>query len=245
MVAISQMRSRVIKIGIIFFCSALLICCRFAGKNIDFYSSQVCLKIPSQLELKSSILDGIKMGDTDDGYPEIRLRLSKKEILQTISTPQTVPMMASDENSDFNILMSLLTQENVDYINSGVHFEDMWRGTGQYSEDALGREIEIFQGSNLFKVSYRGITYSWVLTDLDPRSVETNLPPNKNFIASCRPEERGSIENYSCTRKLTFENGINVQYRLKNEDIFAFREIDNYLTNKIESWKISDVSECR
>ena len=147
--------------------------------------------------------------------------------------------LKSPTDRPVDVIITASSQDELNYHQSGTHYEDMWRALGSYSTDRMGRVVTENTDSGLFKVNRRTAPSNWIYTDIDPRIARSGLPSNSHVIAHCSTRSDSAP---SCTRS-AFLEGLRIEYHFDEELIGAYEEFDEVLFSTINGWEV-DTDRC-
>lgn len=197
-----------------------------------------CYEVPNKFFASSPFLENLLGGGGfDESVAELYLRFPAQYVSEKVpGYSEWVDGREGGTRDDVTVIFSALSPENVEYIESGVHDRDLWRAEGQYSDEIFGQKVIWDEDVQLFRVSYARIPGNWTFVELDPRTVEQEMPSSNHVIAGCHSLVGGTDDSYSCLHN-TLRGNLSVEHHLSDENFPLYREIDDFIYDEIESWK--------
>lgn len=203
---------------------------------------EYCYEIPRGNILNSSFKRMLDDFPVDRSVAEVSIRFSAGYVAENVpGYAESYAGSLSMVDAELRVIFAALSPENLEYIESGVHYEDLWRGTGSYSEERLGQEVEWDETAELFRVSRAKISRGWTFTDVNPRQVNV-LPPIQSVIGGCRERDAIGKFSYSCLHK-NIRGNLLIEYWVPKENFPLYREIDDFVYAELENWKIGPLAE--
>lgn len=204
---------------------------------------EYCYDVPREKILNSTFKGMLDELPLDRSVAELSISFSASQIADHIlQYNSNYAGSRAFVGADLEVIVAALSPENIEYIESRDHYEDLWRGEGSYSAERLGRTIEWDEEVNLFRISYAQISRGWTFTNVDPREVVASLPSHQSVIGACRERNAQGEPSYSCLHK-EIRGDVLIEYWVPRENFPLYREIDDFIFAKLESWKIGLLAE--
>lgn len=215
--------------------------CAPSGERRIALGSQ-CYLIPSKNVLKTDFVNDADTSSFDRSIGSAHLVFSGDFVSEHVpSFTAKVSGVSSTVKDDLTVIVSSLTDANLEYILSGEHYTDLWNASNSYSTERLGREIVWDQKAQLFRVYRQKIGNSWVFVDIDPNDSLDELPSSNHVVGNCHDTIRMGIESYNCTHSF-LSGGLNIEYRLPMENFALYKQVDSFVLDQLENWKFSEFS---
>ena len=236
---------RVFFFACLFFFTAVLWAC---GSSFDD-RSKIKLRnhvfdIPKENLYSSSLVRFFEGFGTDKGAFETLLFFTGVELANQI--PGFSPQIFGGGiyykeyvPADVVVVLSATREKNIKRAETGMNYEEMWRGIGSYLPDQLGpRVVEYDSNVGLYRVYRKQISRSWVFTNINPEEVGDKLPHDNAVIAHCTQPEREE-RPYSCLLSYR-KGGLNISYSLREENIIHYKEVTAFIYDRLSEWEVKD-----
>ncbi len=209
-------------------------CSRNAASAVAL--GETCYEIPDA-RLFSSPLSALFEGlPLDDASSSVHLRFPAAYVAEHVAGYSAqVDGHYGKYADDLTAIVSALSRENLDYIQAGTHWADLWRATGSYSKDRLGQRVEIDPEVGLYRVYHDKIANGWKYVDMDPLSLAPGQAPHGNHvIASCHylAGDQGRI---SCQHSRVFGD-LHLEYSTPGENFPLYTKIDDFVIAELANW---------
>ena len=208
--------------------------------------SGYCYAVPSEFIINSGFSADFSGLRVDRSVSQIHLEFSSGYVSQNVpGFLAWVDGSTSRIQDDLTVVVSALSSEDIEYIESGFHFAELWKATGSYSEERLGRRVGWDDELSLYRVYREEISDGWAFVDINPEEIQGGIPNSNHVIALCNDTVRLGRESYTCLHGVV-RNGIKIEYSLPSENFYLYNEVDEFIFNTLHGWKIgrAQASQC-
>ena len=202
---------------------------------------EYCYAIPDKFLLNSAFKKQLEILPLDQSFASISLIFPAEHVANRVSgyAALYIGRYAAVE-ANLEVIISALSSENIEYIESKVHYKDLWLATGSYSESRLGRRVIKDEEVDLYRVYFEKISEGWKFTNINPEDT-IDIPSNGEVVGACRERDAAGQPSYSCLHK-GLRGYFSIEYWVPKENFQHYKSIDDFIYAELDSWKVGTLA---